>query len=130
MNKKSIGKYSVKIRQQENLLLQSSNKQLCHNILPEMEFQITLFPVMITLVVVVSLLLLMVFKVLNSCCCDPPCCCSTAKRCSGHCPLGLGREGEDCPAYCPYVWMDCCPCRNKDACKEEVEENKQMKKEE
>ena len=52
----------------------------------------------------------------------------------------MGRKGEDCPAYCPYVWMDCCPCKYKNCCKEgvveeveevkEVEEEDEMEKEE
>ena len=96
--------------------------------LTEMEIQIPLLPVTLVLL---AILLLMVFKMLHTCCCDPPCPCSSARRCSGHCPLGMGREGEDCPAYCPYVWMDCCPCRDKNCCKVEVEKvDKRIKKKE
>ena len=88
-----------------------------------MMFLIPLPATMMTLVVMV-MLVLMVFKMLHTCSCDPPCSCSTARRCSGNCPLWMGREGEDCPVYCPYMWMDCCPCRYKNYCKEEVEEDK------
>ena len=86
-----------------------------------MEFEIPLLPFILVLLAI--LLMLMAFKMMFTCSCDPSCCCSTARRCSGHC--SLGREGEDCRGYCPYMWIDYCSCKYKNCCKalqERVEE--------